>query len=300
MIKQLRYLCTLLLMAVAGVAWGDSWVITDAPSLKSGDVVVITGTNANGTYGMSNNNGTSSAPGATAVTIDGDKLSSSASVDNLQWTVTVGEINGERTYEFAAGSNKLYCTNTNNGVRVGTNDNKTFVFKDNYLYNSATSRYIGIYNNADWRCYTSINNNIKDQTFAFYKKTSDGKAEANLSFSPSSVTIHVGETMPQITFSNPNNLDVVFASSNNNVAVVSTDGTISLVNDGMGQAVITASSEETENYSLGNATCTINVLPIGGTLEDPLTVEEAIIFISTLEKAKTIPKFRGLFLFLGI
>ena len=283
MIKQLRYLCTLLLMAVAGVAWGDSWVITDAPSLKSGDVVVITGTNANGTYGMSNNNGTSSAPGATAVTIDGDKLSSSASVDNLQWTVTVGEINGERTYEFAAGSNKLYCTNTNNGVRVGTNDNKTFVFKDNYLYNSATSRYIGIYNNADWRCYTSINNNIKDQTFAFYKKTSDGKAEANLSFSPSSVTIHVGETMPQITFSNPNNLDVVFASSNNNVAVVSTDGTISLVNDGMGQAVITASSEETENYSLGNATCTINVLPIGGTLEDPLTVEEAIIFISTLE-----------------
>lgn len=283
MIKQLRYLCTLLLMAVAGVSWGDSWVITDAPSLKSGDVVVITGTNANGTYGMSNNNGTSSAPGATAVTIDGDKLSSIASVDNLQWTVTVGEINGERTYEFAAGSNKLYCTNTNNGVRVGTNDNKTFVFKDNYLYNSATSRYIGIYNNADWRCYTSINNNIKDQTFAFYKKTSDGKADANLSFSPSSVTIHVGETMPQITFSNPNNLDVVFASSNNNVAVVSTDGTISLVNDGMGQAVITASSEETENYSLGNATCTINVLPIGGTLEDPLTVEEANIFISTLE-----------------
>ena len=270
-------------MVVASVAWGDSWVITDAPSLKSGDVVVITGTNANGTYGMSNNNGTSSAPGATAVTIDGDKLSSIASVDNLQWTVTVGEINGERTYEFAAGSNKLYCTNTNNGVRVGTNDNKTFVFKDNYLYNSATSRYIGIYNNADWRCYTSINNNIKDQTFAFYKKTSDGKADANLSFSPSSVTIHVGETMPQITFSNPNNLDVVFASSNNNVAVVSTDGTISLVNDGMGQAVITASSEETENYSLGNATCTINVLPIGGTLEDPLTVEEANIFISTLE-----------------
>jgi len=32
------------------------------------------------------------------------------------------------------------------------------------------TRYIGVYNKADWRCYTSINNNIKDQTFTYFVK----------------------------------------------------------------------------------------------------------------------------------
>ena len=45
---------------------------------------------------------------------------------------------------------------------------------EGYLYNNATSRYIGIYNSQDWRCYTTINNNIKDQTFAFYKRVDEG------------------------------------------------------------------------------------------------------------------------------
>ena len=65
----------------------------------------------------------------------------------------------------------LYCTNTNNGVRVGDNTNKVYEIKANYLYHTATSRYIGVYNAQDWRCYTSINDNIKDQTLQFFVKT---------------------------------------------------------------------------------------------------------------------------------
>ncbi len=68
----------------------------------------------------------------------------------------------------------LYCTATNNGVRVGTNDNKVFtVSNQGYLVNSGTSRYIGVYNSQDWRCYTSINNNIQNQTFTYYKYVSE-------------------------------------------------------------------------------------------------------------------------------
>ena len=32
------------------------------------------------------------------------------------------------------------------------------------------NRYLGVYNKADWRAYTSVNNNIKDQTFTFFVK----------------------------------------------------------------------------------------------------------------------------------
>ena len=84
---------------------------------------------------------------------------------------------GKVTYQFSAGDNYVYCTNSNNGVRVGTNNNNVFSIYDNegvdFLFNEATSRYVGVYNSQDWRCYTSINANIKNNVLAFYKKTED-------------------------------------------------------------------------------------------------------------------------------
>ena len=32
------------------------------------------------------------------------------------------------------------------------------------------NRYVGVYNKQDWRAYTSVNNNIKGQTFTFFVK----------------------------------------------------------------------------------------------------------------------------------
>ena len=54
---------------------------------------------------------------------------------------------------------------------VGTKEdgNNVFTIVDGYLYNDATERYVGIFNSADWRCYTSTGTNIAGQTFAFYK-----------------------------------------------------------------------------------------------------------------------------------
>ena len=48
------------------------------------------------------------------------------------------------------------------------------------MVHQGTSRYVGVYTASgasvaqDWRCYTSINNNIAGQTFSFYKKVSGG------------------------------------------------------------------------------------------------------------------------------
>ena len=99
---------------------------------------------------------------------------------NIQWNVASTN-DSYIFYPNGDTENWLYCTNTNNGVRVGTNDNKAFEIKDDYLFNTATSRYIGIYDSQDWRCYTSINANIKDQGFKFYKKVSSTSVTAKVS-----------------------------------------------------------------------------------------------------------------------
>ena len=55
------------------------------------------------------------------------------------------------------------------------------------MQNVGTSRYVGIYNSQDWRCYTSItgSSNIKGQTFAFYKYVAPS--------APTSIPVFVSE-----------------------------------------------------------------------------------------------------------
>ena len=154
------------------------WVATSFADLKEGDQVVIVSTNGSKIYAMSNNNGTGSAPTAVAETYANDKLSNNPE-ETIVWYVGVD--GDSRVFYTASDKSKwLYCTNTNNGVRVGTNTNKKFEFKSNYLYHTATSRYIGVYNGQDWRCYTSTTTNIGGQTFQFFVKqggSSEGGGE---------------------------------------------------------------------------------------------------------------------------
>ena len=134
--------------------------ITD---LTAGDVVLIVNNN---NKAMSNNNGASSAPSATGVTVSNNKISNPDT--NLIWTF--GKSGDNYTFRAGtSGNNYLYCTNANNGVRVGTNANKEFTVDGGYLKNVATSRYVGVYNNSDWRCYTSSGGNIASQTFSYFK-----------------------------------------------------------------------------------------------------------------------------------
>ena len=180
MTKKLRYFCTLLLMMVAGVAWADdTWVETAATDLKTGDIVVIVDKTT--AKAMSNNNGTS-APSATSVALSTDKTQITSTVaSTIQWTVTVGDDG----FQFSTGTNYLYCTDTNNGVKVGTDKNTVFTFSEGYLLHSGTSRYVGCYNKQDWRCYSSINNNIQNTVTTFYKKSSLSSTAVAPTFSPS-------------------------------------------------------------------------------------------------------------------
>ena len=144
-----------------------AFVKTGLSAVASDDVIVIVGDNGSN-YAMSNNNGTGSAPSAEIVSIS-DNIISDEVDGNLKWNVSSTK-DGYTFYPNGSTETWLYVYNNNNGVRVGTNDNKTFKVESNYLKHIGTSRYVGIYNSQDWRSYTSINSNISGQSFAIYKQ----------------------------------------------------------------------------------------------------------------------------------
>ena len=163
------------------VSGDEHWVIANLAELTEDDVFVIVGNNGSN-YAMTNNNGTGSAPSAVAVTVTGNEITSTVA-STIKWTVSGDAANGYTFYPNGSTEAWLYCTNTNNGVRVGTNTASTFEMDatSGYLVHQGTSRYVGIYNSQDWRCYTSINNNISGQTFAFFKKMVGGTVPPSIS-----------------------------------------------------------------------------------------------------------------------
>lgn len=150
----------------------ESWIATDLADITATDEVVITMAKGESVYALTSAKGSSAAPTAVAVTVENKELTATPA-DNLVWNVANAD--GTLTiYPKGQTTTWLYTTNTNNGVRVGTNDNKTFVVDPEfgYLKNTTTNRYLGVYNNSDWRCYTSATgtSNIADQTLCFYVK----------------------------------------------------------------------------------------------------------------------------------
>lgn len=147
-----------------------SWIATDLADITATDEVVITMAKDSKVYALTSAKGSSDAPTAVAVTVENRELKA-APADNLVWNVANAD--GNLTiYPKGQTDTWLYTTNDNNGVRVGKNENKTFVVdsKSGYLKNTTTSRYLGVYNNSDWRCYTSTSTNIGGQTLCFYVK----------------------------------------------------------------------------------------------------------------------------------
>ena len=140
------------------------WEEKELSAIADGTRLVIVSSKSSSLYALSNDNGTSSAPSAVSVTASGTSLASDPA-DTIIWTLE----KSDDGYRFKSGTNYLYCTNTNNGVRVGTNTNNVFtVDASGYLKHTNTGRFIGVYNGSDWRCYTITTGNIAGQTFIYY------------------------------------------------------------------------------------------------------------------------------------
>lgn len=142
----------------------ESWVLVKpADGLTEGTYVLVASTKAK-TGALVSTNGSSSAPTFnTSVSVSDNTLNGVTEAMQFDLSGTAGNyklaVTGQTT-------NYLFTIADNNGVRVGTNANNewtitqhesnadAFVFKCN-----ATSRFLGVYNEADWRCYTAYDAN---------------------------------------------------------------------------------------------------------------------------------------------
>ena len=162
----------ILLPTAAFAAETAIWTKVNLEDIQPTDMIAITMTASDGaTYALYNGNGTGSAPTAVTGTVDGNTLTAGSS-STLAWNIAKDGDNGYIIYKAGSTETWLYSTNANNGVRVGTNENKTWVLDSDtgYLKHVATNRYLGVYTtNPDWRAYTNTTGNTKNQTLAFYK-----------------------------------------------------------------------------------------------------------------------------------
>ena len=271
------------------VAVPSMWVETNLVDISSSDIVVIVGNNGNN-FALSNDNGTSSAPTAVSVTVSGTVLTSEIS-DDIKWNIGGDNTNGYIFYPNGSTTTWLYTTTGNNGLRIGNSEhNLVYIANNGYMtiFDGTDTRYIGVYNSSDWRSYTSVNSNIKDQTFKFYKRTvSDGKVAAEVTLSHSG-TITYGDDPIQL-MSNPHGVNVTCSSSNEAVATVTNTGVATII--GAGTTTITASwAEQTIDgvtYRAGTDTYTLTVAKAGVIVafSDPTTEVEVG---STVENVATV------------
>ncbi|MBO7660744.1 MAG: Ig-like domain-containing protein, partial [Bacteroidaceae bacterium] len=94
-------------------------------------------------------------------------------------------------------------------------------------------------------------------TVTYGEGTPVEKAEAGLAYTTTEFTINLGDAFTAPTLTNPNNLTVSYASSDEEVATVDAEGKVTIV--GAGTTTITASSEETEAFYAGTASYKLTV-----------------------------------------
>lgn len=108
-----------------------------------------------------------------------------------------------------------------------------------------------------------------------YNKIDSDKKEAELSFNKTE--FNVASTLKYFGdayLSNPNNLTVTYSSSDTSVAEITANG---VQINGVGTTVITATSEENDEYMAGKASYTLNVL-------NPVTSVAQMLALSTGDK----------------
>lgn len=142
-----------------------TWVLVDFANLSSSDVFVMV---ADGAYAISSSNGTGSNPKAVSVTISGDVITSDVS-DDMKWNVTSPE-SGKYKFNVAGGSTYIYNSQSSGtSVRVGSGSARYLLeYSNSKLMFTESSRYLVLYNNADFRAYTSTAST--NTTWTFYKR----------------------------------------------------------------------------------------------------------------------------------
>ncbi len=89
------------------------------------------------------------------------------------------------------------------------------------------------------------------------KEEGSNLVSAELAWPATAYSVTMAETFTSPTLTNPHNLSITYASSNTDVATISSSGTVTILS--AGTTTITATSEKTETYLAGSAYYTLTV-----------------------------------------
>ena len=252
--QKLRLFTSLLLLAVASAAWGGVVTVTKTTNqlVSENSWSVSSGTNINGLYTNFNLDANISIS-----TTGNPNCGSIWGSDTYDWRLYQAQ-NGNVTVTAANGATlksvKFVYSTSNGGVLKDSNLGNVNSGTVKTVTGTTITFTVGNTGNK-----TNGQVRITEFEVVYEQEGAVEKADPEIAFSQTSVTINEGETLPEITFSNPHSVSVNFTSSNPNVATVNERGVISLVEGGIGTSVITATSVENDEYVSAKTTCTIRV-----------------------------------------
>ena len=194
-------LAVVMILSVMPVAMAEettqtTWTKTTLSDITEADTIAITMTKGNDTWILpTTGEGSKKQPLATEVAVKDNTLTTSGS-NGFGWTIAAVE----GGYHIKTGSKYLYLTAENNGMRIGKTISVWSLSADHYLTakdSSNTSRYLGVFNGTDWRCYDKTTGNIAGQTLNFWKLDA-AKKVAPPTADPAAGAVEKGTT---VTFS---------------------------------------------------------------------------------------------------
>ena len=146
-----------------------TWKKIAFADITADDTIAITMTKDKTTWVLPNDGTAQKAAPAITGTVSGDTLTTT-SESQFGWKV----IKSTDTFQLASASDNtkyLYSTDKNNGIRQGKGESRDWKVDatSGYLFNVAQKRYVGVYNQQDWRSYTTLHDNIAGQTLNFWK-----------------------------------------------------------------------------------------------------------------------------------
>lgn len=251
-------------------------------------------------YILPSTKSTSTPTVVAAPAITGDKITGAVEESMIWQFTSTGTAN--QFYVRNADGSYLYANKANDGIRISsTVDKWTFTTNTtNYfsMKEANNNRYCGIYNNKDWRSYTTATSNyvnsgklelyklFSENTYSNYATTVATLADRNLSFGETTAFDVYGNTFVAPTLTGQTS-GVTYTSSNTSVATVNETGAITL-EGGFGTTTITASAAEDEvnGYLAGEASYTLSVWPnsIAG-IKTMITSTTAVDFKAQLTDA---------------
>ena len=233
MIKKLRYLCTLLLIAVASAAWGDGSITFADLGLENGVQYTdpFDGGDFTVTFAGGTNDGKYYTTGSGIRVYGGGSMTIAAKSGNIT-ALTI-------TYD---GTNK---PTTQDVVNTGTYN----VSEGTWTGKAASVVFTRPSGSGHWR--------IQKIEVTIESGTVVTKSDAVLTFNPTKLTLTAGETKV-VSFESVTDGVITFSSTNENVATYD-EITKTVTAVGEGSATIKAVSAETDNYYAGNASIMVTV-----------------------------------------